>query len=484
MKNIISILFISSFGIVNGQNSYSVDEVTSMYYYDYHDYYDIDSIVYLKSDSSPVNGLIKGWDKINRHFGLETYYIEAMFENGKRNGLSKIGYNPDNWGKITLYTNGGKEVEKKFRQIIETGKKAKQGRLKKVINYKDGKKDGEYITYHFNGLIESIGNYKNDEKDGVWKKWPYNNMDYLRLKYKDTIKIKNDILEIEKYSYKHKTLKQELIISENKLNSFFENNGGGNKIDKILNRCANNKSRRNDSTICYNHEVLTTQILEINKNKEKIDSILLDMSTRIETEKAKALYNHNEHQARDEKNYKDGQLHGPSRLWENGILIFELNYKNGIKDGLDKEWWPNGQIKAQHLFKDGALFEWSKWYENGLLKVENKSNDLYEIYKKWGKNGNLTYESTTKYKTNYNRYTGIQEIKNFIIKNWNENGLLIEQSKFDGKYEIIKKWSENGNLTYEKTIEYHTNYNTYTGIQEIIKFNIKKWDENGNLIKE
>ena len=400
---------------------YSVDEVTSMYYYD------TDSIVYLKNDSTPVNGLIKGIDLIV-FFNSSWYYIEAMYKNGKRNGLSKIGDYPDIWWQIIHYSNGKKEVVKKFRSCYsKDGIKQlkKQGRLEKVINYKDGIKEGEYITYHRNGLIELIGNYKNDKKNGLWRFWPYNSMEYRRLKYKDTIKIKKEILEIEKYSYKQKNLKQRLIISENKLNLFFENNGGENKIDKILNRCANNKSRRNDSTICYNHEVLTTQILETNKNIEKIDSILLDISTRIETEKAKELYNHNEHQARDEKNYKDGQLHGPNRLWENGILMFEINYKNDIKDGLDKEWWPNGQIKSVANYKDGALFEWSEWDDNSLLRKERKNNGKYEIYKKWDKDGNLIYEETFNYK--YNIKTNRHSYELISTKRWDKDGNLVKE---------------------------------------------------------
>ena len=41
------------------------------------------------------------------------------------------------------------------------------------------------------------------------------------------------------------------------------------------------------------------------------------------------------------------------RNWENGQLALEQNYKNGIKHGLDKEWYENGQLKHNQNWKDG-----------------------------------------------------------------------------------------------------------------------------------
>ena len=40
--------------------------------------------------------------------------------------------------------------------------------LDSIGNYKNGKKEGEWIRYHDNGQLYSKGNYKNGEREGEW----------------------------------------------------------------------------------------------------------------------------------------------------------------------------------------------------------------------------------------------------------------------------------------------------------------------------
>ena len=60
-------------------------------------------------------------------------------------------------------------------------------------------------------------------------------------------------------------------------------------------------------------------------------------------------------QIKFEKNYKDGKLDGKWIEWYYDILKRSLqgNYKDGKKDGKWTKWDENGRIKAEIIFKDG-----------------------------------------------------------------------------------------------------------------------------------
>jgi len=43
------------------------------------------------------------------------------------------------------------------------------GQLEEIGNFEDGNKDGSWTTYHVNGQLRSKGNYKYDKMDGFWE---------------------------------------------------------------------------------------------------------------------------------------------------------------------------------------------------------------------------------------------------------------------------------------------------------------------------
>ena len=56
----------------------------------------------------------------------------------------------------------------------------------------------------------------------------------------------------------------------------------------------------------------------------------------------------------------------------NANLIAEVSFKDGIKDGPSKYWYPSGQIEKDFYFKNGVGHGHMKeWYENGQLKEES-----------------------------------------------------------------------------------------------------------------
>ena len=72
--------------------------------------------------------------------------------------------------------------------------------------------------------------------------------------------------------------------------------------------------------------------------------------------------------------------------YDNGNLEFEVNYKDGKKEGLFKRYYENGNLKSEGNFKDGKLEGLSKlYYENGNLESEgnfkdDKQEGLFKVY--------------------------------------------------------------------------------------------------------
>jgi len=50
---------------------------------------------------------------------------------------------------------------------------------------KNGKEEGEWITYHSASLLDSIGNYKNGKKEGEWIRYHDNGQLYSKGNYKN-----------------------------------------------------------------------------------------------------------------------------------------------------------------------------------------------------------------------------------------------------------------------------------------------------------
>ncbi|MDC0499181.1 pentapeptide repeat-containing protein, partial [Candidatus Pseudothioglobus singularis] len=108
-----------------------------------------------------------------------------------------------------------------------------------------------------------------------------------------------------------------------------------------------------------------------------------------------------------------------NKLYENGQIREEGNYKNGKKDGEWTEWYENGQIWKKLNFKDDkGNGKWTYWYEDGQIRAEGKIKDSKG-------NGKWTY--------------------------WYENG----QKREEGNYKNGKKdgewteWHEDGQKSHQ-----------------------------------
>lgn len=206
-------------------------------------------------------------------------------------------------------------------------------------------------------------------------------------------------------------------------------------------------------------------------------------------------YNANDH-LRERMNYKDGQLHG---LYEKYSMVKEelmvtergyytngkkdslwtrfhfgttqpmtvTHYKNGDKNGVEKQYNKDGVVTLESHFKDNQLNgPWKRFYDNGVLRDEATMENGKEVgerrsYYESGalqslthpfidgltewmwfyENGNLKFIKTVKGR---NKVHG-------LLRTFHENGLLQAQEEFvDGvRNGLSMTFDENGNKTQE-----------------------------------
>jgi antitoxin component YwqK of YwqJK toxin-antitoxin module len=77
--------------------------------------------------------------------------------------------------------------------------------------------------------------------------------------------------------------------------------------------------------------------------------------------------------------------------YPNGQLEYESIYREGLPEGLQREWFPSGQLKSEcHAVRGLGPSKIITWYESGQVQ----SMALYDIgimieQKEWGEDGEL-----------------------------------------------------------------------------------------------
>lgn len=79
---------------------------------------------------------------------------------------------------------------------------------------------------------------------------------------------------------------------------------------------------------------------------------------------------------------------------DQGKLISEVPFVDGIEHGIVRDWYPSGQLKKEtHLMWGGLHGVAREWYENGRLKSEAYGEYAILVKRKeWDENGNLIFE--------------------------------------------------------------------------------------------
>lgn len=346
------------------------------------------------------------------------------------------------FGQDSLITNG----YNKF--YYASGKISSEGLLK------DGKPDGYWKTFYENGFLKSEGNRKNFELDSVWKFYSDSGNILLIINYKNgkkngirTTFLKNEIIE----EYFKNDVKDSIA------KTFY-------KDYKIKFKVNYKNGREEGLGVEYSRDGTIIKLIEYKKgyviNTENINR------------------------------FRDGLKHG---LWktffDNGKLKTEENYYYGKKDGYFKEYDSNGNlIYIKKFFKDIEIEDAPElasyevktdYYKNGKYKIiQSYKNGIPDgIRKEFNQDGSLKKSYT--YKNGIITGEGIideQGFKQGFWKEYFENG----ETEAEGEYVNGKK-SGNWKFYYKGgKIEQTGNY-TKDGKPN---GNWKWFYESGNLKKE
>lgn len=78
----------------------------------------------------------------------------------------------------------------------------------------------------------------------------------------------------------------------------------------------------------------------------------------------------------DSEKWKTEKVTGLVKTCENGKATGVWMSKNGVSDGVYRDWFENGQLYFETNWKDGKLDGvYRRWYENGQLEIESRWKD-------------------------------------------------------------------------------------------------------------
>jgi hypothetical protein len=156
--------------------------------------------------------------------------------------------------------------------------------------------------------------------------------------------------------------------------------------------------------------------------------------------------------------------------YENGQIKLEENWKDDKKDGLQKSYYENGQIKLEENWKDHKKDGLQKsYYENGQLEEEStyKNDKEIGLVKSYYQNGQLALEGNVKndkYDGSFKSYYENGQLKSEGNMNKGEESGIWKEYNEDGEVEEINYDSVSENEQVELPL-YLTKYAGFEGIQ-------------------
>jgi antitoxin component YwqK of YwqJK toxin-antitoxin module len=203
------------------------------------------------------------------------------------------------------------------------------GLIKSELNYSKGKLSGQIKSWFDNGLINMEMNFYNGYEHGVWRIWDQNGQIIYEENYK------NGKLHglIQTWNYLGEITHQELW-----------NNG------KLENR-----------KCLSEYETIEINYIDNKKN---------------------GFYRKWTPYYTIEIKYLNDKKHGLYRKWENEILRYECEYKNDLKDGLEKEIYNDGITEKQ--YKNNQLVKIIQKKNNWITTEENYVDGVISNIKYYG----------------------------------------------------------------------------------------------------
>ena len=202
------------------------------------------------------------------------------------------------------------------------------------------------------------------------------------------------------------------------------------------------------------------------------------------------------------ENYKSGKLNGISKeYFITGQLKYVKTYKKGSYNGKIIEYYEDGVKASEGTFKPKKTGKYKSYYRNGLLKEEGKwdgTNDaVYEkTYYEDGKlleksskdrQGNIISEKFNRQGTVINRFTLTfidKDKKVQVQEKFYDSGKIKSQEKsesegIDTKLRLIKEFNEDGKLIQEKLLTGENPYLKIYGDSINVTYNLVNYRKDG-----
>jgi antitoxin component YwqK of YwqJK toxin-antitoxin module len=329
--------------------------------------------------------------------GLMTGDWVFRFKDGKGNLKGKGSFNNGNGSDL-----GTTGIPKNGREGIWLLYHP-NGMLQTECNYLNEKLQGLYKSYYENGQLKSDENYNQGERNGICKFY------YANGKIEEDGNYLNGEGEgLHKTYYENGTFKSEENLKQGERNGickYYHPNGKLEQEGNFLNG-------KTEGLFKFYYENGTLKSEENLKQGER-NGIC-------------KYYNENG-TFKSEENLKQGERNGICKYYHpNGKLEQEGNFLNGKAEGLHKTYNENGTIKLEENLKQGERNGICKFYqENGKVSVVgNYINGKQEgLFKMYHPNGKIQFEA------NY-----VKGIENGVAKAYNETGELIGEATYkDGK---------------------------------------------------
>ena len=301
------------------------------------------------------------------------YYEDQLINTS---GTYKYGKKIGEW--IWNFSSGKTEMIGSFEEDLQQGKWTyyyPSGEVSYTANFDQSKKVGEWIYYFKDGKEEKKGTYSNDLKHGLWETWYEDGSTLMSGNYK------NGKEEGEWFNFwENGVLKNKSTFKNGQLNGKWYSY----TPEKILvcNGAYKNGLKTSEWKNYYNNgrikEIINYKVFLIKDNSADIsimgmEKLLSEPHGKYQAfsqldflQKAKGTYKKGQKHGvwydyypggivpTIISSYKNGELHGLfQQLGRRGELVYEISYKNGLKDGWFIAFDSNGQERVRKMFQKG-----------------------------------------------------------------------------------------------------------------------------------
>jgi antitoxin component YwqK of YwqJK toxin-antitoxin module len=333
-------------------------------------------------------------------------------------------------------------------------------KLNLSIEYRNGKKDGNRISYQQNIIVSE--SFKDDKKNGMTYTYDYNNNVLKSINYIDDLEHgwmkefdnTGRIIQITRY-------RNGFIISSEWINRLDKN---GLRQGRWVEFHENDNISKEEF---YINDKLTGYAKYYDKNGNLIDVFKYENGNKVVDSKEVVKVD-------IKKDY-----------YPNGKLKTIATYKNNIPDGVRRDYDTIGNITDSFLFEDGIVIgegiidehmkrhgQWKDYYKDGLLRAEGRYNDGKKVGKwiYYHNNGNIEQEGY------YNENGDYQDIWIWYYS----TGELLREETFINGFEngIFFEYSEEGNILVQGNYNYGLEDGLWTyNVNEILE---QGYYKNGN----